>query len=160
MRRDFQSVHFKTWPSTFDRITYIEKAVTLDEKMWSFFKEDSALKFMLPQNQCALKCDIFLKTNSLNKGLKQIIFYICITILLAQLGNIQWQSNCVKSVQIWSFLWSVFSRIQTEYIQPKYGKIQTRKDSVFWNFSCSVMNKVKDRLQISLLILSEFKRIY
>ena len=26
-----------------------------------------------------------------------------------------WKSNCVKSVQIRSFFWSVFSRIQTEY---------------------------------------------
>ena len=40
---------------------------------------------------------------------------------------------CVKSVQIWSFFWSLFSHIRTEYreislrIQSKYGKIQTRK---------------------------------
>ena len=28
---------------------------------------------------------------------------------------ISWQTHCVRSVQIWSFIWSVFSRIQTEY---------------------------------------------
>ena len=39
----------------------------------------------------------------------------------------------VKSVQIRSFFWSVFS-----CIQPEYGKIRTRKNSVFGNFSRSV----------------------
>ena len=42
--------------------------------------------------------------------------------------------HCVKSVQILSFLCSVFSRIQSEY-----GKIQNRKSSVFGHFSCSDM---------------------
>ena len=45
------------------------------------------------------------------------------------------RKRCVKSVQIRSFFWSVFSRIWTEYveyfvnlgIQSKYGKIRTRK---------------------------------
>ena len=36
----------------------------------------------------------------------------------------------MKSVQIRSFVWSVFSRIWTEY-----GKIPTRKNSVFGHFS-------------------------
>ena len=34
--------------------------------------------------------------------------------------------HCVKSAQIRSFFWSVFSRIRTEY-----GKLRTRKNSVF-----------------------------
>ena len=38
----------------------------------------------------------------------------------------------VESVQIRSFFWSVFSRIRTEY-----GKIRTRKNSVFGHFSRS-----------------------
>ena len=40
--------------------------------------------------------------------------------------------HCVKSVQIRSIFWSVFSRIRTEY-----GKIRTRKYSVFGHFSRS-----------------------
>ena len=52
--------------------------------------------------------------------------------------------HCIKSVQIRSFFWTVFSRIRTEYgeillhIQSEYGKIRTRKNSVFRHFSCSV----------------------
>ena len=42
---------------------------------------------------------------------------------------------CVKSVQIWTFFWSVFSRIRTEN-----GKIRTRKNSVFGHFSRSAGN--------------------
>ena len=38
-------------------------------------------------------------------------------------------SHCVKSVQIRSYLWSVIFRIWTEY-----GKIWTRKNSVFGHF--------------------------
>ena len=40
--------------------------------------------------------------------------------------------HCVKSVQIWSYLWSVFS-----CIQYKYRKIWTRNKSVFGHFSRS-----------------------
>ena len=39
-------------------------------------------------------------------------------------------THCVKNVQIRNFFWSVFSRIQSEY-----GKIRTRKNSVFGHFS-------------------------
>ena len=35
-------------------------------------------------------------------------------------------AHCVKRIQLRSFFWSVFSRIRTEY-----GKIRTRKNSVF-----------------------------
>ena len=42
--------------------------------------------------------------------------------------------HCVKSVQILSFLCSVFSRFQS-----KYGKMRNRKNSVFGHFSCSDM---------------------
>ena len=39
--------------------------------------------------------------------------------------NILWTYHCVKSVQIRSYFWSVFSRIQTEYgeiFSPNAGK--------------------------------------
>ena len=53
--------------------------------------------------------------------------------------------DCVKYVQILSFLWSVFSRTQTEYgeirstfrIQSEWGEIRTRKNSVFGHYFCS-----------------------
>ena len=52
--------------------------------------------------------------------------------------------HSVKSVQIRSFFWSVFSCIWTEYgdllinlrIQSEYRKIRTRNNSVFGHFSC------------------------
>ena len=40
--------------------------------------------------------------------------------------------HCMKSVQIRSYFWSVFSCIQSEY-----RKIRTRNNSVFGHFSCS-----------------------
>ena len=36
------------------------------------------------------------------------------------------RSHCIKCVQIWSFFWSVF--------RNEYGKIRTRKNSVFGHF--------------------------
>ena len=42
-------------------------------------------------------------------------------------------------------------------IQPEYGKIRTRKNSISGQFSSSDI--IRDRLQISLMILREFKRI-
>ena len=44
--------------------------------------------------------------------------------------------HCVKSVQIRSFFWSVFSCIRTEY-----RKIRTRKNSVLGHFSRSITVK-------------------
>ena len=48
-------------------------------------------------------------------------------------------SHCVKSAQIRSFSWSVFS-----YIQSKYGKIRTRKNSISGHFSWSVKHMEND----------------
>ena len=50
--------------------------------------------------------------------------------------------HCVKSVQIRSFFWSLFSCIHTEYgnlrsIQSEYRELRTRKNSVFGHFSRS-----------------------
>ena len=49
--------------------------------------------------------------------------------------------HCVKSVQIWSFLWSEFSRIQSEC-----RKIRTRKHSVFGHFSRTANRTVKTKV--------------
>ena len=66
--------------------------------------------------------------------------------------NMGWEcEHRVKSVQIRSFCWSVFSCIWTEYgeilrisrIQSKFGKIQTRKNSVFEHFSRSGVEKCR-----------------
>ena len=45
--------------------------------------------------------------------------------------------HCVKSVQIRSFFWSVFSCIRTEYGEILCRKIRSRKNSVFGHFSRS-----------------------
>ena len=55
------------------------------------------------------------------------------------------------NVQIRSFFWSVFSRIRTEY-----GKIRTRKNSVFGHFSRSAT----DRNVSSILDSSYFMRFW
>ena len=52
-------------------------------------------------------------------------------------------NHCVKSVQIRSYFWPVFSCIRIEYgvnlrIQSEYRKIRTRNNSVFTQFSRSV----------------------
>ena len=56
----------------------------------------------------------------------------------------------MKSIQIRSYFWSVFSCIRIEYgdlrgnlrIQSEYRKIRTRNNSVFGHFSCSVRRKL------------------
>ena len=45
--------------------------------------------------------------------------------------------HCVKSVQIRSYFWSVFSLIRTEYEESEYRKIRTKNNSVFGHFSRS-----------------------
>ena len=49
--------------------------------------------------------------------------------LLPDLEVATQSTYCMKSVQIRSFVWSVFSRIQSEC-----GKIRTKKNSVFGHF--------------------------
>ena len=51
-------------------------------------------------------------------------------------------THCVKNVQIWSFLWSVFSRIRTEhggfpYFRPNTAKYGPEKNSLLGHFSRS-----------------------
>ena len=67
----------------------------------------------------------------------------------------------VKSVQIRSFFWSLFSCIWTEYgdllrIQYKYKKLRTGKNSVFGHFSRSVhQGKAKKIFIFFFFILHE-----
>ena len=61
--------------------------------------------------------------------------------------------SCVKNVQIRSFFWSVFSRIWTEYGDlrsteiSEYGKIWSRKNSVFGQFSRRFLRIFSDLLK-------------
>ena len=45
------------------------------------------------------------------------VFLVLLTTLSSKLEikTLDWPQHCVKSVQIWSFFWSVFSRIRAEY---------------------------------------------
>ena len=82
---------------------------------------------------------------------------------------------CVKSVQIWSFSWSVFSRIRLNSyiysvnlrIQSKYSNIGTRKNFVFGPFTRSVIstkhtklvpflirNKIQNHFQLTSINIS------
>ena len=102
-----------------------------------------------------------LKTNFMsfpNEGLAskalKIVWVVKISCFMQeQTGvNVRWLLfrglfHCVKSVQIRSFFWSVFSRIRTEY-----GEIQTRKNSVFGHFLRSVFfHKCKNTVENKLL---------
>ena len=87
-------------------------------------------------------------------------------------------AHCLKSVQIQSFFWSVFSCIRTEYslyfpyseyssyslysrsiqsissIQSEYRKIRTRKNSIFGHFSRIGKNLIrKSFLNISAILV-------
>ena len=74
-----------------------------------------------------------------------------------------WKHRCVKSVQLRSFFWSVFSFILTEYgiygvnlrNQSEYRKIRTRKTSVFGHFSRSAFYFNFESEGLCLQILSK-----
>ena len=74
-----------------------------------------------------------------------------------------WKHRCVKSVQLRSFFWSVFSFILTEYgiygvnlrNQSEYRKIRTRKTSVFGHFSRSALYFNCESEELCLQILSK-----
>ena len=59
--------------------------------------------------------------------------------------NLKFNQNHIKSVQIRSFFWSVFSCIQTEY-----RKIRTREKSVFGHFSSSKIIKEYQKMSREL----------
>ena len=60
------------------------------------------------------------------------------------------RANCVKSVQIRNYFWSVFSSIRTEY-----GEIRTRNNSVFGHFSRSDIQILAFPWQICLELTGE-----
>ena len=60
----------------------------------------------------------------------EFIWFCLLTLTISKRRD---YTHCGKFVQIWSYFWSVFSCIQSEY-----RKIRTRKNSVFGHFSRSV----------------------
>ena len=62
--------------------------------------------------------------------------------------------HSVKSVEMGSFFWSVFSRIQSEY-----GKIRTRKNSEFRHFSHSETIARNGLLRNYLITLRLFHKV-
>ena len=56
---------------------------------------------------------------------RRLLLIIAVSIILVMKGELASQTvnnntkHCVKSVQIWSFVWSAFSRIRTEYGEIK-----------------------------------------
>ena len=71
--------------------------------------------------------ETLIKMNSSEYGDWISYFDIVNFILFLQTAE---KKHCVKSVQIWSYFWSVFSCIRIEY-----RKIRARTDSVFGHFS-------------------------
>ena len=65
-----------------------------------------------------------------------IVIIINVVIIIINWFIIIILKHCVKIVQILSFFWSIFFRVNF-FIQSKYRKIRTRKNSVFRHFSPS-----------------------
>ena len=63
---------------------------------------------------------------------------------------LQKELHYVNSVQIWSFCWSVFSRIQS-----KYGEIQPSKKPCFWTLLKQSWNVAEKLLSVKKLQLLE-----
>ena len=61
--------------------------------------------------------------------------------------------HCVKSVQILSFFWSVFSSIRTEC---ECWKIRTKKNSVFRHISHSTILQILGKTQTEVFPISGF----
>ena len=74
-----------------------------------------------------------------------------------QVSNIYGNGHCVKSVQIRSYFWSVFSSVRTEYGD---FKINSMANQIVADFDCGLRckskHKFQDCLKILLLMLSEF----
>ena len=89
---------------------------------------------------------------------------------LPQIDNCINVNHCVKSVQIRSYFWSLFSCIRTEYsvirysvslrIQSEYRKIRTRNNSVFGQFSRSeyFVEETANSLSLYFLFIAVFKK--
>ena len=80
---------------------------------------------------------------------------------MSRVTNKSIKHHCVESVRIRSFFESIFSCIRTDY-----GKVQTRSNSIFGQFSRSKRQSIDvvlvpllltlDAFHISLLIVSSF----
>ena len=95
-------------------------------QMWSVKKMFLEILQNLPKNTCT-RASFFLQNTSCG------CFCLLQYAILANILLVSHIFRCVKSVQIRSFFWSVFSCIQSEY-----RKIPTRKNCVFGLFSRSV----------------------
>ena len=80
------------------------------------------------------------RNNKPNKLLLHKTKALSLQKLLCKFKEIFLILHCVKSVQVRSYCWFVFSCIRTEplRIQSEYRKIRTRNNSLFGHFSCSV----------------------
>ena len=80
--------------------------------------------------------------------IKELDFFNVYRVVIRTLSDIYDRVHCMKSVQIQSYFWSVFSCIWIEYedlrsIQSEYRKIRTRNNSVFGDFSHSGYSATK-----------------
>ena len=146
------------------------EASTLD--VWQDFEYvcDYYSKIMFKNKQPAFICSK-LTTETLEKVIEYVQSYITWTCNF-RLGLV-WsliimdpffltfnKSHCVKSVQIQSFFWSVFSRIRTEYVylrskspySARILKIRFRKNSVFEHFSRGVAFRFSNFIEVSIYI--------
>ena len=85
-----------------------------------------------PRKKCEIKCNLTLSQPKETLKKERDFWRVFITYV---------KKHCVKSVQIQSYFWSVFSCIRTEYRDSLYsGQIQENTDqkkSVFRHFSSS-----------------------
>ena len=75
--------------------------------------------------------------------------------LLFTQKNVLGKNHCLKSVQIRSFFWFVFSCIRTEYgdlLRKSLYSVQIKKKSVFGHFSRNESQKTKCFLYTVILI--------
>ena len=98
-------------------------------------------------------------------SLRQDMVYKRLVLIFSELWDRYF--HCVKSVQIRSYSWSVFSCIRTAYgglplnlrIQSKYRKIWTRNSSVFGGFSSSV-HVAKNKISSCWIIFNHVVYFY
>ena len=137
------SCYLKSSKKTGDNyITWKQRLKNLFEKQ---FKEDSDLLNKHGKLLHELKDLNIIELADINSTSE--VHYLPRTLSQEKWNKVK--NNCVKSVQIRSYFWSIFPRIWTEYevsllIQSECGKIRTRNNSVFGHFSCSECRLVYD----------------
>ena len=104
-------------------------------KIVDFYVLASALSFWLAFLHIFFKWD--LKSSLFSITVPRM--FSSVTLLVVVLLKEKSENGCVKSVQIRSYFWTVFSCTWPEYrntgIQSEYRKIRTRNNSVFGHFS-------------------------